>query len=83
VELLNRLEFVRCYIFRGLLSGDCGPIYRRDSPGDIWDTRLRRIENQKRKNTDSYRRNAGATLGYVAAAAAEDQDQDHDKKDQA
>jgi hypothetical protein len=38
-EILNRLGFVRFYIFGGPLSGDCGPRYRRDSPGDIWDTR--------------------------------------------
>ena len=37
-ELLNRLGFVRSYIFLDLLSGDCGPRYRRDSPGDIWGT---------------------------------------------
>ncbi len=39
VELWNRLGFVRTYIFLGLLSGDCGPTYRRDLPGDMWGTR--------------------------------------------
>ena len=44
VELLNRLGFVRSYIFRGVLGGDGGPRYRRDSPGDIWGTRLEKLE---------------------------------------
>jgi hypothetical protein len=38
-EILNRLGFVRFYIFGGPLSGDCSPRYRRDWPGDIWGTR--------------------------------------------
>ena len=34
VGLLNRWRFFRFYILRGLLSGDWGPTYRRDWPGE-------------------------------------------------
>ena len=39
VGLLNRWRLFRFYILLGLLSGDWGPTYRRDWPGDMWGTR--------------------------------------------
>ena len=39
VGLLDRWGLFRFDILRGLLSGDWGPTYRRDWPGDMWGTR--------------------------------------------